>query len=239
MLAVALSVLLIGAVLAFYRHATGVRQTLLGQIAADSQRRVAMERITVDLRSAMTLPFLGLGLSGGDGAMEFPAATTPGMSVWGYQRLEDAPIPPEADLQIITYRLRYALAESGEPLVDEQGNPVVIGLERICRKTIQQVIIDDPQAPDPTVQTTLLCEGIKFLSLRFWGGDSTDWVETWQAGELPTAVEVVVGAQPLPAGVVPADYPYETHRRVIYLPVGQRSSQSGTTIRGLGQGAGP
>jgi hypothetical protein len=61
-----------------------------------------------------------------------------------------------------------------------------------------------------------LAEMVRFAHFRYW--DGTAWLEAWDSPDLPPAVEVSLGFDPLPEGDLPEAYPYEVFRRVIALP---------------------
>ena len=117
------------------------------------------------------------------------------------------------------YRIRYS--------EDEMGELVAVGLERTCQKVLSQRTEEQEQIP-----SALLTDHVRFLHLRYWS--EGDWVESWDGGDLPLAVEIVLGAEALPADLAPEEYPYETFRRVVYVP-GSEHGISGGVVQGLGQ----
>ena len=223
-LALTLSIVLVGAMLGLYDHATSIRRSVIEHTERVTSVRIVMDRLTNELRGAMAYPFLNFGMEGGDVELKFITASLPGPAVWAVRKSTEDPIPPETDLEMVGYRLRTH--------EDEEGLVVVDGLERTSQK-----ILAAPTAEEGSeVDAVLLAEHIKFLRLGYFDGEQ--WTNQWNEGGLPLAVEVTIGLEPLPEETVPQDYPFETFRRTVYVP-GGRNSGRGTIIRGLGRGGRP
>ena len=225
-LAVGLTMGIVLAALAFYQQIISTRQAFsdrLGAVEVMAARRALMERMTDELRSAIVYPFLQMGLTGDSAGMQFMVAGLPGQSVWATDEISNSPAAPQQDMRIIGYRLR----QSEDP---DTGLPTIEGVER----TEQTVIAATTVEEGVDVTSTLIAPSFKFLSLRYWDNESGQWLTSWDGGDAPMAVEIVIGIELLPEGMEPEDYPFETFRRVVYVPAGKRS-QGGTTImRGLG-----
>lgn len=214
-LALGLGLALIGLMLVFYRQILTIRTSIMDEMDFVKSKRLIMEGLTDALRSAV--PQQG-GLSGDEQRVRITTARLPGSAVWTETTVTEAPLPPEADLGRIIYRLRHA--------EDEYGAPYIVGLERVRRKVLRAEVTEEGVAPN----AVLLSERIKFLHFRYW--DGTAWLPNWGGGDVPTAVEVNLGVKPLPEDTDPEDYPWETHRRVVYVPAGTRAEE-GTVVRGL------
>ena len=225
-ISIALTIGLMGAALGFYRHVVDVRQQFTGQLARTQRtaaRRMVMDRITGELRSAMVYPFLGLGMSGQAMEMRFVTAAVPHQTAWAAEGITDAPVEPEQDLRIVGYRLRY--------VEDEEGFEVIEGLERSVQKTLTAQVVEEGQE----VRFALMAPQIKFVRFGYWDNEAGEWLPDWEGGDLPMAVEIALGAEPLPEDMEPEEYPYETFRRVVYVPGGSRAFGGTTIIRGLGE----
>jgi len=237
-LALALSAGLMGAALAFYNRAVAVRTGLEDRIRIIEGERMIMERITNELRGAMTYPFLGMGMEGGAEEIRFINPTLPGPAVWAVRKSTDEPVAPQQDLQIVEYRLRGHEDE-------ETGQWVIDGLERTRQKIISALTVEGPpdersdstdpdeESWDRNVESALLCGGIKFLAFRYF--QDGIWLESWAGGDLPVAVEITMGLEPLPEDTPPEEYPYPVFRRVVYLP-GAGGARRGGVVRGPGRG---
>jgi hypothetical protein len=174
--------------------------------------------MTRELQSAMVYPFLGTGLTGEAEKMEFITAGTPGPAAWYERRVTEDPIPPEQDLRMVGYRLLIVEDE-------ETGDPIVLGLQRTEQKVMAPA---DAAEEGSHIHAAMVAPRIRFLRLSYFDGSA--WTRSWDS-DLPLAVEIAVGAEPLPPETSPEEYPYELHRRTVYLPGGTQAL-SGTIIRG-------
>ncbi len=230
-LALGLAIAAIGAALAFYYHVMDVRQQLLTNTDVTSSRRLMMQRMTDELRSAMVYPFLPASLSGQSGQMQFMTTVLPGPAAWAVRQATEDPIPPEQDLRQVTYSLSIATDENGRVLTDDDGNLIVYGLDKTTRKYLAATSV---QGQD--VDASVVSPYIKFLSFRYW--DGTAWQPQWSGRDLPLAVEIVLGFKAPPPDTTLEDYPHETVRRVVYLPGGRKALTGTAIIRGLETGGG-
>ena len=225
-LAVTLALALMVAMLTFYKQVADVRVAVIEESELVGQERLVMDRLTQELRAGYVYPMIGLGLEGDLTQMRFATVTLPGGSAWIVQKAtETDAMPPERDLQLLGYRLRI--------VEDEDGQPVIEGVERTCQKTLTARTTDEEEE----IPSTLMAPSLKFIRLRYWDGGA--WVDAWSSGDLPQAVEIVLGKEPLPEGVEPLEYPYEIYRRVVFIPSAARAAQGGTVVRGLGEGGQP
>jgi len=225
-LAVALSIGLITTALWFYRHAGDVRLTVSAAANEIATRRQIMERITMDLRNAVALPGQAGAMDGSTDRVSFITASLPSRSVWTPQKLTEAPPPAEQDLRQVSYGLLV--------YEDEQGVRHIAGLESQVQKLLSPKVIEEGQQ----IQSTLMSPRFRFVRFQYW--DGTQWQIEWKEKPTPPlAVEIVIGEQEWPEGEDPLLYSHEMIRRVVFLPSGAPTSQSGTIIQGLSGGAQP
>jgi len=222
-LALSLSLGLVGGILALYRHATSIRHRVTQHTEMVVAERVCMDRITNELRGAMVYPFLNFGMEGTDRRIQFITAKLPGPAVWAVRKSTEDPIPPETDLELVGYRLRG--------FRDEAGQCVIHGLMR----TSQKILAAPTAEAGKEIKTVLLTPHIRFLDFRYF--DGSQWVSEWNEGGLPLAVEITMGHEQLPEDMEAEDYAehFEAFRRVVYVPGGQNSA-AGPILRGLGRG---
>ncbi len=226
-LAVALTVALVGGVFAFYLHGLKIRDRVNEQMDILLTERLIMDRMTSELRSAMEFRFLQMGMTGGSEKAQWISAQLPGPAAWAVRKSTDDPIPPETDIQIIGYRLRVD--------EDEEGQPVVEGIERISQKVLAPTTAEEGEPSEgKEIEVVLLSRRIKYLRFRYWDGVS--WINSWDGGDLPGGVEISMGPYPLPEGTSHEDYDEEVFRRVVFVPGGVRG-QVGAGLRGLNNGA--
>jgi hypothetical protein len=154
----------------------------------------------------------------------------PGLAAWAVRSSMEEPIPPEQDLEIVTYRLRV-----------DPNTAQVLGLERLSQKTVTA----ESQTKGQTVR--LMSPQLQFLNFRFFDGSA--WQGYWrmedpfgestpQTSLLPMAVEITLGTEPKPEEMTVEDYllEYPTFQRMVFVPAGARPL-SGTVVRG-GPGGG-
>ena len=223
-LAVALALALVAAMLTFYQQAVQVRASLNDEINKTSAERAVMNLLTAELRSARICRQIGLGLEGSLDQMRLVNTCLPGAMAWVVTTTTETPPAAERDIQVVGWRLRI--------VEDEDGQLVIVGIERTCQKNVTARVAEEGKE----IQTLLVSPRFKFIRFRYWDGNA--WLETWGGGDLPGAVEIVLGEEPLPEGASPMDYPYLIFRRVVYVPAGAKAA-GGTIVRGLDGGGGP
>jgi hypothetical protein len=225
-LAVTLSLGLMVALFSFYKQAADIRTIVGEQAEIVGAERAMMDLLTLELRSALVNRLAGLGMEGGLEQLRFATSTLPGADVWAVRNVTDTRVPmPQFDVQIVGYRLGVAQ--------DDQGQPYITGIERTCQRSVTARTAEEGKE----IQVTLLTPRLKFLYLRYWDGNA--WIDAWGGGDLPGAVEVILGEQPLPEGGDPSQYAYPTFHRVIYLPGGAKAGGAGTAVAATGEEAAP
>lgn len=222
-LAVTLSIGLIGTAIWFYKHAGEVRESVSREANDIAMRRQIMDRITSDLRGAVALPGQAGALDGTTDRVTFITAGLPSKSVWTEQKLTETPPPAEQDLRQVSYGL--------STYEDEQGVLHILGIDAQVQKLLSPKIIEEGDEQD--VKTTLLSSRYLFVRFQFW--DGTAWQIEWKEKPTPpVAVEVVIGETPLAEGEDPLQYAHDVVRRVVFLPSGAPTVEEGTIIQGLG-----
>ena len=211
-LAVTIATGILVVALVFYQQAAHLRSQLIEEAERLSAVRLVMERISADLRSAFAQP--QIGFTGTTDSMEFVVTRPPNLTAF--------PAAPASDLRKVYYYLAASL---------EGTNFVITGLDRT-----EETLLAKPAATGSAAQITPpapvtgatnsavvepLATEIQFVRLRYW--DGTGWLEAWDAPDLPFAVEVSLGTEPLPEDEVAEAYSAELFRRVILLP-GRRST---------------
>ena len=220
-LAVSIIVAMRGGVYSFYSNTLSTRERVTEFTQRIAAKRITMGRLTAELRAAKVYPFVNTGMKGSGDSLEFITAVVPGPAAWVERSATEDPIPPEHDLRLVGYRLRK--------VEDEDGLEGVEGLERTCMKVMAPMEAEEGQE----IEVAFLTPHVKFLHLRYW--DGSGWINSWDGGDLPGAVEIIMGFEPAEPEADPDEYPHETFRRIVYVPSAGRRA-SGTTVRGLGRG---
>jgi hypothetical protein len=226
-LAIGIAVGLLVVALVFYQQAANLRGELIDQAEKISALRLIFDRISADLRTAFPQPHIGF--SGTIDSMNLTIARAPELIPGGPNPV----VGPASDLRRITYMLTAAL---------EGTNFVITGLDRteepllprssMAPSSSGSLLTDatttasagSTVAPGPTPRpgaaslapSEPLADTVRFVRFRYWDGAA--WLEAWDAPELPMAVEISLGLEPLPENELPEAYPYELFRRVVRLP---------------------
>ncbi len=222
LLSIFLVVGLVGAVYGMYDSVLKLRE----QFAADATRLAAhrgiMKRLTRDCRNAIVYPLpqidpktgeithVETGLIGERESIEFVSVRLPGAAAWALQQIGDQPIPPEPDVEKVTWALARE-EETREP----------IGLTRQTRRVLGLATREE------VGRTRLVSDSIRCFFARYH--DGADWVQRWSGEDLPLAVEIWMAPEPLPEDLGGEDaVAYlsqmpEVYRRVIYLPGGTKA----------------
>ena len=224
-LAISLAVGLLGAAIGFSHYAGSVRDRIKERTQLVLSHRSVMRRITGELRCAMGLPRVGLGVVGKRDRITFLTAGVPGRAAWIKQNVLDKRIPPESDLRLVSYRQAVR--------TDDEDNEYVVGIERTCQK-----LIDAPVSQEgKNILVALIAQELKYLRFAYF--DGRGWTESWDVRQgLPPAVEITLGDEPLDEELDAEtadeeDYTGQAFHRVVYLPLSTVAAEGGT-IRGLG-----
>ncbi len=234
-LAVAMSTALLTALFILQDRARSIRATVMDYTDQAREHRLIMDQMSADLRGAVPFPFFDAGLTTNAEQVQLVTTAVPGPGVW--LRADSDPrasdVPPEHDLRIVGYQLRS--------VENEQGQMEVVGLER----TSQRIVLAETAERGKEIQAQLLSRRYKFLRLAYTDGtmgtDGISWQSQWDQQSPPVAVEIVLGVEPLPEGTAAEEYPYETFRRVVFIPAGVRVQEGGGRGGDGGEGteAGP
>ena len=221
----------------FYRQAIEIRRRLYAEVLSLESARLVMDRITNELRAATSYKFLEMGMEGDTTEVQFVTARVPRRRLWELRKGEIDQSSPEHDLQIVGYRLRTAQDK-------QTGNEIIIGLERTSQGILTARTTEADSNDEKTderahpelrkgIKYRLMSSGLHFLRFRYWRGGI--WLESWTGGDLPHALEITMGTEPLGEETTAAEYQYPVFRRVVYIP-GAGPPPRGTVIQGLEDG---
>ena len=90
-LAIGMIVSLMGSAIWFTQHIAAARDKLSEKTQEIVSRRSLMQRITREMRCAMNMPQIGLGLTGEANNVAFVTTSLPGRSVWVDRNILDQP----------------------------------------------------------------------------------------------------------------------------------------------------
>jgi len=231
-LAIVIAVGLLVVVLHFYQQAADLRTQLIQESERIASVRLLMDHLTGELRAASALSSSRIAFAGDATSVRFITAGLPARSAWNVGPAGRF-VTPQTDLKLVSYTLGRSV---------ERSNLVVSGLVRTEQPTVDvrpraasvrtNEVAGEPEAtPAPAPRgPEPVTDAIRFVRFRYWSGE--DWKESWSAVELPKAVEVSFGGEPLPDNTAPDDYAFDLYRRVIYLP-GSEASGGLSTISAM------
>ncbi len=194
-IAITLMVMLIAAMLAFFWQTVEVRDFAALSSERTRLARQVLHRLSTELRGCVGALELGFPVEhrflGERRSVTFLSTALPDDSQYQfYDEFDDQP-PAQHDLRL----LRYALWVDPENETDE-GEPIVGGILRTERRTLNQFIIDEE---DPlTERTELFCHELGFVEFRYF--DGVQWDTRWtvtDGNSLPQLVQITVGYNPI------------------------------------------
>jgi len=210
-IAVALMSMLMAAMLVFFWQTMEVRR----QAAAASERaqiaRQVLARIEAELRGTIGFDEVGFPLeqvlgpdeeviSGGGPvprligdrrSITFLTTALPDESQYDFYSETDEPPPARHDLTQVSYWL-WVDPEN----TDENGQPLVGGIIRTEKKTLNQAIVEEDKPLD--VRNDLWSHELGYLEFRYF--DGVEWDVKWditQGNSLPQMIQVTVGFEPI------------------------------------------
>lgn len=209
-LAVVIAAGLLVVAISYYQRSADLRNQLLEESERLATMRLLMDRMATDLRTAFAEP--RQGFSGSADFMKFAhlGAPTPNNLA-------------EGAMKLVTYSV----------VTNAQGtNTAIIGFNRIEAPLVEMRVAAQTNrepfsfngAMDPLATATNnivepLTRSIRLVHFRYFDGGQ--WLESWDATDLPLGVEVTFGTDPqLPDE---EEYSGEIFKRVIYVPAGRNS----------------
>lgn len=191
--AVALIVMLAGAMLTFFWRTVQVRdQTALESERAQIARQV-LDRLAAELRACPGIEPQGLPagprLTGDRRSISFLTLRLPRREEYAFFDIFDQPPAEQPDLVQVRYQLWVDPTET-----TEDGEPIVGGIVRTETRLRPQRIIDEENPLE--VRNDLWSPEIGYLEFRYF--DGVEWDTKWppqQGNTLPQAIRITVGFQ--------------------------------------------
>lgn len=213
-LAVVIAAGLLVVAISYYQSAAELRERLLEESNQLSTMRLMMDRVSSDLRTALAEP--RQGFTGGSDFMRFVHAgsPTPGNLADGALKLVNYGVVTNAEgtnVAVIGFnRLEEPLVEKRVAATNQEAISFNGGMDPMATTTNAVVVA----AVEP------MTRAIRFVQFRYFSG--SEWLDAWDAADLPLGVEVTFGAKPAsPEG---EEYSGELFRRVIAVPSGRAST---------------
>ena len=213
-LAIGIAAGILMVVLFFYRQSETLRTALLDETSRIAAARLIMERLSVELSEARRCEAFQQGLSGGADNLRFVRLDFPVMSSWtNTNQTSFVSAPAPTPFRLVSYSLVQSTNGSA-------GSGLVRSEEVLSRRTTPVLFTNEDDTllgGGNTAPTNGFAIGqLQFLRFRYY--DGTNWLEAWSAPGLPVGIDVSLGVEPLPPELTADEYPFETYRRIIYLP---------------------
>lgn len=211
-LAVVIAAGLLVVAISYYQRSAELRRELLEESERLTTIRLLMDRLSLDLRTAVAEP--RQGFAGTTDFMKFVHAGSPSPGNLA-----------EGSLKLVTYSV---VTNSGGT------NGAVIGFNRLEAPLVEMRVASPTNreaisfngAMDPMSMATNnfvepLTRAIRLVHFRYF--DGSEWLETWSGADLPLGVEVTFGSDPASEDEE-EEYGGDLFRRVIYVPAGRAVS---------------
>lgn len=189
--ALTLIVLLLSALLTFFWQTVRIRKEAAQRIDRTQLARQVLDRMAAELRTCIGVERWGFPgeqrLTGDRRSLTFIATALPSSYQYGFQEAFETPPPAQHDLRLIAYELWVDPNNK-----TEEGEPVVGGIIRTEKKTLNQFLVDEEDPLD--VRTDLWSHELGYLEFRYF--DGVEWDTKWDitAGNaLPQMVQIIIG----------------------------------------------
>ncbi|MFQ5804872.1 MAG: type II secretion system protein J [Phycisphaerae bacterium] len=237
--AIGLIAMLLGAMLTFFWQVIEVRDTTAEAAERMQIARQVLTRIAAELRGCLGHEELGFPIEqplveeefldefdeieeapvlaeqqvpllvGNRRHITFLTTTLPAEHQYDFFRESEDPPPAQHDLTQLSYWLWVDPEET-----DENGDPIIGGIVRTEKKTLNQFLVDLEDPLD--VRNDLWSHELGYLEFRYF--DGVEWSVTWNVTEgnsLPQLIQVTVGFKPCTADELENrdldDYPLEEY----------------------------
>jgi hypothetical protein len=190
-IAVGLIVMLTAAMLLFFWQTGEIRRQAARTSDKSQVARQVLDGIAAELRGCVGLEQIGFPveqrLVGDRRGITFLTTAAPDQSQYRFYRESDELPPAQHDLRLITYSLWV-----DENQTTEEGNPIVGGILRIEKKTLNQMVVEEDDPLDQ--RTDLWSHELGYLEFRYY--DGVEWDTKWDITEgnsLPQLIQITVG----------------------------------------------
>ena len=195
LLEVLISIVLIGvlfaALMSFSRESLKVRETAGARAEQTEVARQVLDRIAMELRGTLGAEQIGFPvtqrLNGERRKLTFLTTALPTEDQYRIYRQSEETPPGHHDLREITYELWVDSEKT-----DEAGNPLVGGIVRTEKQTLNQFIVEEDKPEQ--LRMDLWSHELGYLEFRYY--DGVQWDTVWNITEgnsLPQLVMVTVG----------------------------------------------
>ena len=192
-ISIAIMVMLMSAMLTFLWRFIDVRRQASRMSEQMLIARSVLEKVASEIRGCVGFDEVrfpmeqGQRLLGDRRSITFLTLALPEKHQFDFYSEFDQPPPAQHDLRQVGYSLWVAEHE-----VDENGEPIVGGIIRTEKKTLNQFLVDEDDPLD--IRNDLWSAELGYLEFRYF--DGVEWTTEWnvtQGNSLPQLIQVTVG----------------------------------------------
>lgn len=193
--ALAIMILMVAVAFSFFSQVGVIRAQASSTAERTQLAKHVLERIAAELRGCVGFDQVGFPveqrLAGQRRSITFLTTSLPDRERFRFLSPDEEPPPAHADLSEVGYQLWCDPQEQ-----DENGQPIVAGIIRSEKKTLNQYVVDEE---DPLeIRHELEAADLKYLEFRYF--DGAEWDTKWevdQGNSLPHLVLIIVGFNPI------------------------------------------
>jgi type II secretory pathway pseudopilin PulG len=194
-ISIALIAMLMSSLMVFYWQVMSIREQASARAEQTQIARQVLDRIASELRATLGTETLGFPvaarLQGDRRSITFLSAGLPTQQQYHIYRESETPPAASHDLREVSYSLWV-----DEDKKDEDGNPLIGGIIRTEKKTLNQFIVDEEDVEQ--LRTDLWAPELGYLEFRYY--DGVQWDTIWDLNEgnsLPQLIMITVGFSPV------------------------------------------
>lgn len=194
-ISIALIVMLLSAMLTFYWQTLTIRDQAAQAADRTQIARHVLTGIARELRGCLGVDQIGFPveqrLVGDRRRITFLTTALPAKHQFEFFEEFDTLPPAQHDLVEVGYWLQVDDEET-----TEDGDPIVSGILRTAKITLNQFLIDETDPLD--LRTDLWSPELLYLEFRYF--DGVEWTTTWDVtagNSLPQLIQITVGFKPL------------------------------------------
>lgn len=194
LIAIALIIMLMTSLFTFYWQMAQTRQKAAEVSARTQLARSLLAQIEAEIRGTVGFDKIGFPaaqgeqrLAGERRSLTFLTTALPAKDQFKFLGISDNPPPAKHDLRLISYSLWIDPNNK-----TEEGEPVVGGIVRTEKRTLNQYIVNEDDPLD--IRNDLISPEMGYLEFRFF--DGVEWDTKWDISDgnsLPQLIMVTVG----------------------------------------------
>jgi hypothetical protein len=192
-ISVAIIVLLLTAMLIFFLQFMEVRKVAAANAARTQLARQVLDTMAAELRGCVGVDEIGFPMEQGQRligdrrSISFLTTALPARHQYEFVDTFEDPLPAQHDLRQVSYSLWIDPEET-----DENGEPLVGGLIRSVKRTLNQFLVDEEDPLD--IRYDLWSHEIGYIEFRYF--DGVEWDTVWDltsGNSLPQLIQITVG----------------------------------------------